>query len=147
MHTEVNIQSVDLINHISSSQVRSAEVIEITDSVPPQVLSRLPSNTKEDILQKLEMITGHWEYLKKTLEERIRLSVKYVKFHSLAVSLANELDSFDKSLAKVDTLEMVTLPKQYSDNIDQLYVQLNDVANEFLQELSQVIFFSRYRVN
>lgn len=119
-------------------QSRNSDLLEISKAASPNVLERLRGNTRDDVNNKLKMITSHFQYLKKTLEERIRISSKYVEFHSLAVLLENELDSFARSLTAIDSVEVLKFVEPASLKIKQLHSKLIYKADNFLQDLAQV---------
>jgi hypothetical protein len=75
------------------------------------------------------------------LESRIDLAVIYVKFHSLAVQLANEFDAAEEEFKKSsdgvseDTIRHV---EQKWLSIQQLYSQLTNVGKNFTEDASKV---------
>jgi hypothetical protein len=79
--------------------------------------------------------------LKFLLESRIDLAVIYVKFHSLAVQLANEFDALEEEFKKSsdgvseDTIRHV---EQKWLSIQQLYGQLTNVGKNFIEDASKV---------
>lgn len=91
--------------------------------------------------QKVDALHSHWLNLKSLLESRIDLAVIYVKFHSLAVQLANEFDAAEEEFKKSsdgvseDTIRHV---EQKWLSIQQLYSQLTNVGKNFTEDASKV---------
>jgi hypothetical protein len=101
----------------------------------------LDDEQREDVDQKVDALHSHWLNLKSLLESRIDLAVIYVKFHSLAVQLANEFDDAEAEFKKSpdcvneDTIRHV---EQKWLSIQQLYDQLTNVGKNFTEDASKV---------
>lgn len=98
----------------------------------------LSQGTSDDVTNKLKAITNHYLYLKKVLEGRIKLSQKYVEFHSLAASVVHELDLFTKSLSTIESKDVIRFVETSWMKIKQIHEKLVYAAEDFLFDLSQV---------
>jgi len=99
---------------------------------------------------KVDALHSHWLNLKSLLESRIDLAVIYVKFHSLAVQLANEFDVAEEEFKKSpdgvneDTIRLV---EQKWLSIQQLYGQLTNVGKNFSEDASKVCSLITFLLN
>ncbi len=130
---------IDLVIISAFLQQRRSEMIELCEMVPSQIVDRLPTTAAEDVKTKLKMITNHYNYLQSSLEDRVRLSVKYAEFHSLAADSFDQLDSFSKSSTSEWWNESQSQFGRASVQTQQLHVQLIRAAENLADDLMQVI--------
>lgn len=128
------------------TQLRSNELATITDSVPLEVRERLQPHTKDDIANKVDSIVERFNTLKTITEERVSLASKFVEFHSLAITLETELDAFTRYLTSIDSQEVLKFAEPASLKIKQLHTQLTVAAEDFVNELMQVIIIAHFIV-
>ncbi|PNF38127.1 hypothetical protein B7P43_G14605, partial [Cryptotermes secundus] len=125
---------------LNDLQKKGVEINTLLLTLPP-ILEFLDDEQREDVDQKVDALHSHWLNLKSLLESRIDLAVIYVKFHSLAVQLANEFDAAEEEFKKSsdgvseDTIRHV---EQKWLSIQQLYSQLTNVGKNFTEDASKV---------
>lgn len=110
----------------------------------PSLLVLLDEESKKDVQTKTEDLSVHWSSLKEILEKRIELASLYVKFHKLAVDLANQLDSLESKINHESPTEYaVKRAEEEWVQSQQLFLQISNCANNFKQD-SQKVSLSVY---
>ncbi|KAJ9596373.1 hypothetical protein L9F63_012601, partial [Diploptera punctata] len=121
-------------------QKKGVEINALLLTLPP-ILEFLDDEQREDVDQKVDALHSHWLNLKSMLESRIDLAIIYVKFHTLAVQLANEFDSaeeeFRKSTDGTDEDRIRSVEQKWL-SIQQLFGQLTNVGKTFIEDASKV---------
>jgi hypothetical protein len=121
-------------------QKKGVEINALLLTLPP-ILEFLDDEQREDVDRKVDALHSHWLNLKSLLESRIDLAVIYVKFHSLAVQLANEFDvaeeEFKRSSDSINE-DRIRHVEQKWLSIQQLYGQLTNVGKNFTEDASKV---------
>lgn len=129
-----------LIYSLFFKQKKGVEINALLLSLPP-ILEFLDDEQREDVDQKVDALHSHWLNLKSMLESRIDLAVIYVKFHSLAVQLANEFDAAEEEFKRSSdgiNEDTVRLVERKWLSIEQLYGQLTNVGKNFTEDASKV---------
>lgn len=87
---------------------------------------------------KAEALKDAWSTFKRTLDKRTDLATSYVKFHSIVVDLSNELDSLtDRLNSQPGEPERRELEER-NFNVTQLFTQMDNVGDNFMQDSQQV---------
>ena len=121
-------------------QKKGIEINALLLTLPP-ILEFLDDEQREDVDQKVDALHSHWLNLKSMLETRIDLALLYVKFHTLAVELANEFDAAEEEFRKStdgSNEDRVRSIEQKWLSIQQFYSQLTNVGKTFIEEASKV---------
>ncbi|KAJ4429612.1 hypothetical protein ANN_21798 [Periplaneta americana] len=125
---------------LNDLQKKGIEINAVLLTLPP-ILEFLDDEQREDVDQKVDALHSHWLNLKSMLETRIDLADIYVKFHTLAVQLANEFDSAEEEFRKTSdgiSEDTIRLVEQKWLSIQQLYEQLKNVGKNFIEDASKV---------
>ena len=99
------------------------------------------SSCDDDVVEsKLNAVADRYLFLKSLLEERVKVSQKFVEFHWLAESVARESDLFAKSLSKFDSKEVTAFVglQTFWTKIQRVHRLLAYAAQDFLLHLSRV---------
>lgn len=87
---------------------------------------------------KAEALKDAWSTFKRILDKRTDLATSYVKFHSIVVDLANELDPLtDRLNSQPGEPERRELEER-NFNVTQLFTQMDNVGDNFMQDSQQV---------
>lgn len=103
------------------------------------VINTFDESARTDIENKIENLRSHWKRLKQYTDKRTELATAYVKFHTLAVDLANVFDSLEAEMSKVNPDE--TLVRQIEEQwheAQQVFIQLSNVGNNFREDTKNV---------
>lgn len=98
-----------------------------------------PSSCDDDVESELNAVADRYSFLKRLLEERVKVSQKFVEFHWLAESVARESHLFAKSpSSKFDSKEATAFRHTFSTKIQRVRRLLAYAAQDFLLHLSRV---------
>lgn len=98
-------------------------------------MHNLNERDKSDLQEKVENLQENWTRLAGILDQRISLARTYVKFHSLAVDIATDLDTFEDDLRGKEASSEV---REKWLSVQQLGLQLNHVGKNFLDDVEKV---------
>jgi len=107
-------------------------------SLLPTFMNQISDQQRDDLQEKVEALQQQWIKLTSQLEERIQLSRTYVKFHSLAVDLATELDSLEEKMRETGEQTSPLQEKWFSSQ--QIFRQLDQVGRNFIIDCRAVSF-------
>ncbi|XP_075228866.1 zormin isoform X2 [Lycorma delicatula] len=123
---------------LNELQTKGTEINALLSSLP-STLELLDDDSRSDVNRKAEELQKHWSGLKRILERRSELARTYVKFHSLAVDLANEMDELDDALHSTSKNENIMKQlEQKWVTAQQLHMQLINSGNNFIQDSNEV---------
>lgn len=118
-------------------QMKGTEINALLSTVP-DLVKTLDDERRADVEEKAEALKEKWSWLKQVLEKRTELSTLYVKFHSIIVELATQVDSLSERLnGTPQESENRELEEQYC-NATQLFAQLGNVADNFNEDSARV---------
>lgn len=118
-------------------QIKGTEINALLSTVP-DLISSLDEEKRVDVESKAEALKDVWSTFKRTLDKRTDLATSYVKFHSIVVDLANELDSLtDRLNSQPGEPERRELEER-NFNVTQLFTQMDNVGDNFMQDSQQV---------
>lgn len=118
-------------------QIKGTEINALLSTVP-DLISSLDEENRLDVESKAEALKNAWSTFKRTLDRRTDLATSYVKFHSIVVDLANELDSLtDRLNSQPGESERRELEER-NFNVTQLFTQMDNVGDNFMQDSQQV---------
>lgn len=118
-------------------QIKGTEINALLSTVP-DLISSLDEEKRVDLESKAEALKDAWSTFKRTLDKRTDLATSYVKFHSIVVDLANELDSLtDRLNSQPGEPERRELEER-NFNVTQLFTQMDNVGDNFMQDSQQV---------
>ncbi|XP_046998678.1 muscle M-line assembly protein unc-89 isoform X3 [Schistocerca americana] len=121
-------------------QEKGNEINNLLLTLPP-ILEVATDEERAKIDEKVEALHNLWLNLKNVVEARIYLAQIYVKFHTVAVDLANEFDALDDELKKSSEKisdETIRNVEQKWLYIQQLYTQLQSIGNSVKDECSKI---------
>lgn len=115
-------------------------------SLPP-ILEYLEDNQRRDVDSKVEELHNKWMNLKNILENRLDLAKIYIKFHTEADIVNNEMNSLEMSLQQnrqtVDEHFLRNLEEKF-ESLSPLYQSAKNTGITFINSAHKVsvLFYS-----
>nr|CAD7575774.1 unnamed protein product [Timema californicum] len=124
---------------LSDLQSKGEDINSLLLTLPP-ILENMDDQQREDVDNKVDALHSQWVNLKTLLEDRIDLATIYVRFHTLAVRLANEFDSLEEDLRRSEGIQedSIRVVEEKWLGIQKLYGQLSNTGKNFIEESEKV---------
>lgn len=110
-------------------------------SLLPSLVDQISEEERDDLQGKVENLQQQWGRLANQLDRRLSLTRTYVKFHTLAVDLASELDSLEEDLRRKDSKadDGRSLGERWF-SAKQLLMQLQHAGKNFADDADRVSY-------
>ncbi|CAG2058680.1 unnamed protein product [Timema podura] len=120
---------------LSDLQSKGEDINSLLLTLPP-ILENMDDQQREDVDNKVDALHSQWVNLKTLLEDRIDLATIYVRFHTLAVRLADEFDSLEEDLRRSEGVQedSIRVVEEKWLGIQKLYGQLSNTGKNFIGE-------------
>nr|CAD7442106.1 unnamed protein product [Timema bartmani] len=124
---------------LSDLQSKGEDINSLLLTLPP-ILENMDDQQREDVDNKVDALHSQWVNLKTLLEDRIDLATIYVRFHTLAVRLADEFDSLEEDLRRSEGVQedSIRVVEEKWLGIQKLYGQLSNTGKNFIEESEKV---------
>lgn len=135
-----NIYQFPIIIGIDAFQTKGNEINVLLGSLP-SILEYLEDNQRRDVDNKVEELHNKWMNLKNVLENRLDLSKIYIKFHTEADIVNNEMNSLESSLQqnkdRIDEQFMKNLEDKF-ESLSPLYQSAKNTGITFINSAHKV---------
>ncbi|RZF43973.1 hypothetical protein LSTR_LSTR013424 [Laodelphax striatellus] len=119
---------------LNELQMKSTEINALLSTLPA-TLETLDAESQRDCKAKAEELVRQSDSLREALERRTELARTFVKFHSLAVELASDMDALDDTLnPSTITTNALNSCKQRWLNVQQVFLQFVNTGTNFNED-------------
>ncbi|RZF40114.1 hypothetical protein LSTR_LSTR011242 [Laodelphax striatellus] len=123
---------------LNELQMKSTEINALLSTLPA-TLETLDAESQRDCKAKAEELVRQSDSLREALERRTELARTFVKFHSLAVELASDMDALDDTLnPSTITTNALNSCKQRWLNVQQVFLQFVNTGTNFNEDSYKV---------